>query len=173
MTSKDVVEILDRLDAAGVRAWLDGGWGVDALIGNEIRPHRDLDVALHSDDLELARRVLEDHGFELDQGVEPGLPARLVMRDERERQVDFHPLLFDDVGNGWQQLSESGKAWGMYPADDLGATGVIGGRSVRCLSPRLQLRFRLGYEWSDRDEHDIRLLIERFHVPAPPSFREN
>jgi lincosamide nucleotidyltransferase A/C/D/E len=62
-------------------------------------------------------------------------------------------------------------AWGLYPADDLRATGAIGGRTVRCLSPRLQLRFRLGYEWSERDVHDVRLLIERFGVSAPPPFR--
>lgn len=62
-------------------------------------------------------------------------------------------------------------AWGRYPVDDLQATGAIRGRPVRCLSPQLQFRFRLGYEWSARDVHDVRLLIERFGVPAPPPFR--
>ena len=33
MTATDVVEVLDRLDAASLEAWLDGGWGVDALLG--------------------------------------------------------------------------------------------------------------------------------------------
>jgi hypothetical protein len=57
-------------------------------------------------------------------------------------------------------------AWGRYPANDLRATGAIGGRPVRCLSPELQLRFRLGDEWSDRDVHDVRLLIERWRPGA-------
>ena len=61
---------------------------------------------------------------------------------------------------------------GLYPAEDLRATGAIGWRPVRCLSPQLQLRFRLGYEWSERDVHNVRLLVERFGVPAPPPFRQ-
>lgn len=170
MTSEDALEILDLLDAAGVRAWVDGGWGVDALVGDETRAHADLDLALDRDDLETARHALEHRGFAYDRTVEPGLPARLVMRTQLGRQVDLHPLVFDARGNGWQQLSESGRAWGMYPVDELGAAGVIGGRSVECISARLQLRFRLGYEWSRRDEHDVRLLTRQFRLPAPPSF---
>jgi hypothetical protein len=38
MLARDVVEILDRLDAAGVEAWLDGGWAVDAVLGEQTRP---------------------------------------------------------------------------------------------------------------------------------------
>ncbi len=33
MGISDVLEIVERLGGAGVRVWLDGGWGVDALIG--------------------------------------------------------------------------------------------------------------------------------------------
>ena len=33
MDSKSVVEILQRLEAAGIAVWLDGGLGVDALLG--------------------------------------------------------------------------------------------------------------------------------------------
>jgi lincosamide nucleotidyltransferase A/C/D/E len=168
VTAADVIEVLDWLEAVGVHAWVDGGWGVDALVGDETRTHADLDLALDSDDLEAARRRLEEHGFQHDSSRRPGLPARLVMQDGRGREVDLHPLTFDAAGDGWQQLSASGMAWGRYPADDLRATGAIGGRPVRCLSPELQLRFRLGFEWSDRDVHDIRLLIEGFGIPAPP-----
>jgi lincosamide nucleotidyltransferase A/C/D/E len=168
MTGADVIEVLDWLEAVGVRTWVDGGWGIDALVGDETRRHADLDLALDRDDLEAARQGLEGHGFYHDSSSRPGLPARLVMRDGRGREVDLHPLTFDAAGDGWQQLSASGMAWGRYPASDLRATGAIGGRAVRCLSAELQLRFRLGYEWSDRDVHDVRLLIERFGVPAPP-----
>ena len=106
MTANDVVDVLDWLDAAGFRAWVDGT-----------------------------------------------------------------PLAFDTARDGWQQLSPSGRAWGRYPADDLRAAGTIGDKPVRCLSPELQLRFRLGFEWSERDVLDVHLLSERFGVPAPPPFR--
>ena len=101
----------------------------------------------------------------------PGLPARLVLRDEMGRQIDIHPLRFDEDGNGWQQLSETARAWGRYPAEHLRAIGVIADRRVQCSSPELQVRFRLAHEWSSRDEHDINLLVHRFRVgPLPPPF---
>jgi lincosamide nucleotidyltransferase A/C/D/E len=171
VTESDVVEVLDRLEAVGVRAWVDGGWGVDALVGKATRAHADLDLALNREQLDVARRALEEVGFEHDRARQPGLPARLVMRDAGAREVDLQPLAFDAAGDGWQRLSASGMAWGRYPVDDLRATGTIGGRPVRCLSPQLQMRFRLGYEWSERDVHDVRLLVERFGVPAPPPFQ--
>jgi hypothetical protein len=33
MTATDVLEVLGRLEAAGLAVWVDGGWGVDALVG--------------------------------------------------------------------------------------------------------------------------------------------
>jgi len=33
MTAGDVVEVLRHLQAAQVAVWVDGGWGIDALIG--------------------------------------------------------------------------------------------------------------------------------------------
>jgi len=42
MTRQDVVEILGWLDGGDVAVWLDGGWGVDALVGEQTRDHDDL-----------------------------------------------------------------------------------------------------------------------------------
>jgi hypothetical protein len=44
MTAADVVEILGWLRAASAEVWLDGGWGVDALVGEQTREHKDLDL---------------------------------------------------------------------------------------------------------------------------------
>jgi len=169
VTAAGVVEVLDALE--GRRVWVDGGWGVDALVREQTREHSDLDLAVDRRDLTQIEATLARLGFHHDAAVQPGLPARLVLRDARGRQVDVHPLAFDDAGNGWQQLSESGRAWGRYPAEHLEASGLIGGREVRCLSAELQVRFRLAHDWSDADEHDLRLLAARFDVgPLPPPF---
>ena len=172
MNATDVCGVLDLLDRAGITVWLDGGWGVDALAGEETRAHMDLDLALAVDDLGRAEAALVSAGFRREAAPVPGLPARLPLVHERGSYVDLHPLLFDEGGNGWQQLSETGKAWGLYPADELEATGTVAGRRVRCLAATLQFRFRLGYEWSERDEHDVRLLSERFGLPWPPTWPE-
>lgn len=42
----DVLTVLDLADAAGARVWLDGGWGVDVLLGVQTGQHGDLDVAV-------------------------------------------------------------------------------------------------------------------------------
>src|SRR2546422_5781430 len=56
MVASDVVEVLDRLDGAGIEASLDGGWGVDALLGEQTRPHDDLDLIVRVVDVpEIAR----------------------------------------------------------------------------------------------------------------------
>lgn len=147
---------------------------MDALLAEETRPHGDLDLALDRATLDRAKAAVEELGFRHDATAEPGRPARLVMRDERGRQVDFHPLVFDGSGDGWQQLSKSGRAWGRYPAEHLQATGTIGGRQVSCLSAELQVRFRLPLEWTETDEHDLRLLLARFdELPVPPPLWED
>jgi lincosamide nucleotidyltransferase A/C/D/E len=170
MTSQDVLEVLQALEKEEVVVWVDGGWGLAALVEREIRPHADLDLALDRASLDRAELTLARLGFWHDPSIEPGLPARFVLRDEHERQVDLHPLVFDSRGNGWQQLSRSGRMWGQYPADGLRAKGSINGQTVRCLSAGLQLRFHLGYEWTDRDVHDLRLLAAEFpEVSLPPT----
>jgi hypothetical protein len=76
-------------------------------------------------------------------------------------------VVFDQHGYGWQDLGAD--AWGAYPAEELTATGVIAGRSVRCKTPTLQVRHRLGYPLSATDRHDLALLAGRFGVALPPS----
>lgn len=63
MLAHDVLEIADRLDAAGVRAWLDGGWGVDALIRHQTRDHEDLDLVIPLPAADAARHALRALGF--------------------------------------------------------------------------------------------------------------
>jgi lincosamide nucleotidyltransferase A/C/D/E len=53
MTADDVLDILAALRQAGVDVWIGGGWGIDALVGEQTRPHRDLDLA-HRDNQEPA-----------------------------------------------------------------------------------------------------------------------
>jgi lincosamide nucleotidyltransferase A/C/D/E len=166
MTASDVVAVLDRLERARIGVWLDGGWGVDALVGRETRSHDDLDLVVAQPDLPEARAALAELGFEHDPAIEPGLPARLVLIAAGGRRVDLHPVLFDERGNGWQPLG--GDAYGVYPAEGLMGRGEVDGRPVQCLTPELQLRHHLGYHPDTNDRHDLRLLAEHFHVALPP-----
>jgi lincosamide nucleotidyltransferase A/C/D/E len=46
-----VAEILGRLDGAGIWYCVEGGWGVDALLGEQTREHDDLDLAVRLEEL--------------------------------------------------------------------------------------------------------------------------
>ena len=160
----DVVEVLALLEGAGVALWLDGGWGVDALLGEQTRAHGDLDLVVT--EAGAAAAALAGLGFRPDLEAAPGLPARLVLVDRHGRQVDLHPVVLDTGGNGWQDLG--GGAWGDYPAAGLAAGGLVAGRPVRCVSAALQVAHHMGYPLAAGDRHDLRLLAERFGVPVPP-----
>jgi hypothetical protein len=41
MTATALVGLLHLLDAAAIPTWLDGGWGVDALLQTQTRSHKD------------------------------------------------------------------------------------------------------------------------------------
>lgn len=36
-----VLDVLAAFDAGGIDYWVDGGWGIDALLGRQTREHRD------------------------------------------------------------------------------------------------------------------------------------
>ncbi len=167
MGAADVLEVLECLRRADVPAVLDGGWGIDALVSEQTRAHDDLDVVVPRTDRARAQAALSELGFEHAPELRPGLPARLVLRGANDRRVDFHLVIFDGAGNGWQELPDGG--WAFYPAEDLRAEGQIAGRAVGCINAELQLRHHLGYALTDADRHDLRLLAARFGVPLPPS----
>jgi len=174
VSADDVIEILDALDAAGVTVWVDGGWGVDALLGEERRAHDDLDVAIARTDCNGAVAALAPLGFGPDEGEAKWWPARLVLRDGRGRQIDVHPLIFDDEGNGRQEFP----AWvdwidreaDAYPADGLRGVGRVGGRAVRCLTAEAQVLQHAYADPDDVDYEDMTALADRFGVQLPPAY---
>jgi lincosamide nucleotidyltransferase A/C/D/E len=160
MTATDVVEILGWLSTASVDVWLDGGWGVDALVGEQTREHKDLDLIVRDAHEPRMREALATHGFIQVRGV----PQNFVLADERGREVDVHPVRFDDQGNG-HLLSEDGEPFG-HSMEAFAATGGVSGYRVGCLSAEAQVsNHSWGYEPGDTDVHDMRLLHDRLGTP--------
>jgi aminoglycoside-2''-adenylyltransferase len=75
LDAADVLRVLDELDRAGLVVWLDGGWGVDALLGHHSRPHQDLDLVIARDDVAAAQVALAGLGFRPDPATVPGQPG--------------------------------------------------------------------------------------------------
>src|ERR1700746_452246 len=63
MTAADVVDFYKAMEKMSVKIWVDGGWGVDALLEKQARPHSDLDIVIQQQDVPRFRQYLEDHGY--------------------------------------------------------------------------------------------------------------
>jgi lincosamide nucleotidyltransferase A/C/D/E len=153
MPADEVVSIVDLLEGQGLQVWLDGGWGVDALVGRQTRMHHDLDIAIVLAEVGAVVASLANRGYNVHDDE---MPTRLDLRDEGDHRVDLHPLTFDESGNGRQQLQDG--RFGVYSAEGLTGVGSVGGRPVRCLSRELQLRFHSGYELDENDRRDVDVL---------------
>ena len=166
MTRRDVLRILDRLDRSSIRVWLDGGWGVDALLGEVTRRHADFDLVLALDDVDRMCEILAGMGYRLVRGVPD---SNFVLRDPTGREVDVHPVRFDAAGDGVYRM-ESGEDW-VFPAAGFLGTGRIGSRVVSCLTAEVQmLDHATGYEPGPTDFADMRLLHERLGTPLLPPY---
>src|SRR2546429_5657575 len=63
MSGDAVVQLMRLFDQSGIDVVVDGGWGVDALLGEQTRSHNDLDIALQHKDLPKLRELLEVQGY--------------------------------------------------------------------------------------------------------------
>jgi lincosamide nucleotidyltransferase A/C/D/E len=169
VTADDVLAVLDALEANGIEYRVDGGWGVDALVGRQTRAHDDLDVVVARPDVARARAALAQLGFAQDGAAEPGFPARCVLRAPDGRQVDLHVVVHDEAGDAWQELG--GGAWGRYSAAGLRSEGEIGARRVHCVGADLQLWHHVGYAPRATDRHDVALLAALLGRDVPPPYR--
>ncbi|MCD9879821.1 nucleotidyltransferase domain-containing protein [Streptomyces guryensis] len=159
MTAEDVLSVLALLRRAEADIWIGGGWGIDALIGEQTRDHRDLDL-MHSQDQEAAvMALLSEEGFaeSLDRR-----PVRFVVTDAAGRDIDLHPLVFNEDGSAEQASPVAGHPF-IYPTSCF-VSGTIAGTTVPCLSAAQQVFFHQGYEPSDRDRHDMAQLRRVFGI---------
>lgn len=168
MDGADVVEVIDALELAGVDVWVYGGWGIDALLREQTRPHDDLDVIIRADNIEAAIRVTRGLGFSL---MTDDLPQGFVVRDPVDRRIDFHPVRFRSDGSAVQEIRGGGQ-W-VFSASGLQGTGSVNGREIRCLTPEEQaVRASdqpgdAGYEPDETDRLHMRLLRDRFGITLP------
>lgn len=167
MDAANALAVIRTLETQGVDVWLgDGGWGVDALLGEQTRPHKDVDLIVRVDQAEGAVEALRDRGFAV---VEGRLSSCFVLRDQDGRSVDVHPVVFDGEGNG-DYTMENGEVW-VYEAAWFGGAGTLHGEPVRCLTAQAQVLCHTGYPLDDEDRRDMAALQRRFGVELLPEQR--
>lgn len=152
--------MLETLSRAGVDAWVDGGWGVDALVGRQTRSHSDLDLVVPQDAVLTVQSILEEQGFAV---ARDWLPTAMNFRHPDGREVDLHPIEPTPHGGGDQVQLDGVKRWHY----ELPVTGTIRGAEVACCPATTQVRAHLGYEPGRTDFVDMRLLRDEFGVELP------
>jgi lincosamide nucleotidyltransferase A/C/D/E len=167
MTATAVIELVRLCQSAAIPVWLDGGWGVDALLQTQTRPHKDVDIVLAVADVPKLQELLAKRGFAVREGKPP---HSFVLGDGAGREIDVHAVTFDHDGNGVYRM-QNGQDW-VYPAEGFNGHGLVEQVAVRCLSPTAQvLGHAHGYLPVEKDFRDMDLLAQRFGVDLPPQLQ--
>jgi len=164
MAAERALDILSCLEAHGVVVWLDGGWGVDAHLGQQTRAHDDLDVIVEINQVLRVEAALNHLGYETVRG---GPPTCFEMVDSEGHQVDVHPATLCNDDRAGVYRMENGQDW-IYPKGAFSGAGTISGQRVRCVTPDVMLICHTtGYALDEAHEHDAVALSERFGIHLP------
>ena len=159
----DVKQILRLAMEAEIKVFLDGGWGVDALIGYETRTHNDIDIFVEKKDYHKFIQIIKDSGFN-EIKLEYTTTSHTVWEDENKRIIDLHCFEYTDD----DKILYEGDC---FPSETFSGRGKIEDIEVSCIEPYSQVMFHLGYEFDENDMHDVKLLCETFHIEIPDAYR--
>lgn len=167
MDSSDAIGIYKKLINDQIKVWFDGGWGVDALLGQQTRNHGDLDIVVQEKDIKKLREIFDKNGY------------KEVKRDDSSEYnfvlgngkllLDIHVVTFDEKGNGIYGPKEKGI---FYPAYAFGGKGLIDDYPVDCLTAEYQIESHNGYELDENDFKDVSALCKKFGIKLPEEYQK-
>lgn len=161
MDAATVTELLNYFQSNGIEVVVDGGWAVDALLGEPTRSHEDLDIAIRHRDVPQLRELLKARGY-MDILRKDSWECNFVMGDAQGHQVDVHSFEFDQAGHNIYGIA--------YLPEHLTGRGTIMGHPVHCITTEWLIQFHDGYELDDNDYRDVKALCDRFGLALPVRF---
>jgi hypothetical protein len=153
--------VIDALEAAGIPAWLFGGWGLDARIGRITREHGDIEFWVERIDAEQSKALL----------MRAGATALATQPPEESCEftwdgTDFSTAYFDRRPDG--SLSQPLGRWSdwLFPPGSFGDDPVmLDGTPVLAMSAAGMLamkeqypHLRNGRPWRPKDIGDTEIL---------------
>lgn len=161
MQQQEVIDLYNQLENIGIKIWIDGGWAVDALLGRQTRPHKDLDVAIQWRDVPKLREFLAGKGY---KQIKEDSKWNFVLADESGREIDVHAFVYDNNGNIVDGI--------MYPADSLTGAGTINGQTVRCISPEYMVKFLAPWIHKHPEKYSpaVSDLCTKFNINLPEEY---
>lgn len=164
MRSGDVLEILDALESKGLQVWLNGGWGVDALLGYQTRDHEDLDITIPTSSRVAFNKIMQELGFTIHRVDND---YNWVLSDKDMRLVDVHLVDFSTTVRDEHGRAMYGPKGLSFEVGSLEGRGTIEGRPVKCETAEFQVAGHTGYELDECDYQDVKALSNRFSIPLP------
>ena len=153
--------VTNALGAAGISAWLFGGWGLDARIGRITREHGDIEFWVERLDAARSKAVLVEAGATALTTQPPAEACEFTWDG-----VDFSTAYFDRQPDGW--FSQPHGRWSdwLFPPGSFGAEPVtLDGMPVLAMSVSGMLamkeqfpHLRNGRPWRQKDIDDIKTL---------------
>ncbi len=168
MDADGVLRILSSLQRAGVEATVGGGWAIDGLLGEQTRPHSDLDLWVAAEDFEPLIKTFVELGLDRLFPWGDDRPWNLVVHNGGELRVDLH--LYEKVSD---RRVHYGSIRNGDEFDDayLRGVGTIAGTAVVCESPEWALLCHTGYPPRSVDREDVKRLCSKFRLPLPEALR--
>lgn len=155
--------VVNALGAAGISAWLFGGWGLDARIGRITREHSDVEFWVERLNAGRSKAALVEAGATVLATQPPEEACEFAWNG-----VDFSTAFFDRQPDG--SFSQPLGRWSdwLFPPDSFGdEPGILDGVPVLAMSVAGMLamkeqypRLRNGGPWRQKDISDIRILRE-------------
>lgn len=160
MEANDVIKLYKLFEENSIEVCIDGGWGIDALLGEQTRPHDDLDIAIEHKNVENLRHLLNEQGY---KEKKRSSDWNFVLVNG-SKEIDVHVFEFDDKGNDIYGIA--------YSKESLTGTGIIDGNIVRCVSPEWVIKFHANYKPKDKDLKDIQALCDKFGIEPPKNYKK-
>ncbi|NJR51122.1 MAG: aminoglycoside nucleotidyltransferase [Leptolyngbyaceae cyanobacterium CSU_1_3] len=163
MTLRNVIEIVQLLNQHRIEFYVDGGWGVDALLERQTRSHADLDIAIQHKDAQQVRTLLEARGYS-DAHRADSSDFNFVLSDHQGHQIDIHTYTFDAADNHIYGIP--------YPLESLSGNGSVDGNPVKCISPEWVVKFHIAYQFDEDDYRDVKAICQHFNIEMPLEYEE-
>ena len=167
MTASDVVELLGLLERHRIDVWLNGGWGVDALLGRQTREHDDLDITISATDRAAYTAAMEAAGF---RAYRVDNAFNWVLRDTQGRLVDVHLVDFSETVITEAGVTTYGPAGLPFEVGSLEGRGTVADRPVRCETAEFQVRGHTRYTLDETDYQDVLEICPAFEIEVPAIF---
>ncbi|MBT9134643.1 MAG: 2''-aminoglycoside nucleotidyltransferase [Firmicutes bacterium] len=136
-----IAQLVEALDRHSVKAWLGGGWALEALDHNYQRDHSDVDFHVLAHDAPSVRVLLEELGYNI---VE--VTASSFAAERGKLRLDWELLWWEDEAIvTYDSYADATYVWplGAFPPEK---TGIINGVAVYVMSPSAQRQHKLDYD---------------------------